>query len=77
MSEYTEKLNSLTELKDGCDSYRGKAPTTAAIETARNLTVCPHSNGGLQVEMHAGGADVEIEIGKDGKVISVFFMRVD
>jgi len=70
---YTAALESLKELMPGWDGYDGKPTTKEAIDTATYMTVCPHSNGGLQIEMHAGGVDIEIEVAPDGKVISVLY----
>ena len=57
------------------DSYGGKPTTEAAIKTARNLVGIPLRTGGIQIEMSAGGADIEIEIDPDGKVSSVLWMK--
>ena len=57
------------------DGYGGKPTAAAAIETARYMTGVPMGDGGLQLEMHAGGASVEIVVRPDGIVNSVFFER--
>ena len=69
------KLEELAMLKDGWDSYDGKAPTAEAMKTVSYFTTVPLSNGGLQVEVHAGGADVEIEIDPDGNINDIYFQR--
>jgi len=60
----------LLALKDGWDGYDGRAPTSAAVHAAvaikQNLALVPLSSGGVQLEAHAGGLDLEIEIGPDG-----------
>lgn len=61
--------------EDNWDSYGGKATTQAAIRTAGYLCSVPTSQGGLQIELHAGGADIEIEIAADGKVIGAAWNR--
>ncbi len=74
MEDYTKKLNELAELGDEWDGHpKTKAPTNEAIDTARYMTVCPMSYGALSIELHAGGADIEIEISPDGHVESIFF----
>lgn len=73
--DYTSKLYELSELDDGWDGRGSRAPSRQAIETAKYMTVCPGGDGSLQVEMHAGEADIEIEIAPDGKVKSVLWAR--
>lgn len=70
---FSDRLDSLVGLQDGWDGYRGKAPTNEALATAANLCVIPLPNGGVQIEMHAGGADIEIEICAHGKVRGVYW----
>ncbi len=65
---YETNLAALHDLKDNWDGYKGKKPTAAALATARWLTVVPVNDGGVQIEMHAGEADIEICIGPDGRV---------
>lgn len=65
---YEDNLAKLHELKDNWDGYHGKKPTAAALATARWLVAVPAPNGGVQIEMHAGEADIEIEIGPDGRI---------
>lgn len=64
-------LSHLKELKDGWYDENSKAITDAAIKTAENIHACPMFNGGIQLEIHAGGIDVEIEIKPDGRIFSV------
>ena len=33
--------------------------------------------GGFQIELHAGGSDIEISIAPNGKIIAVNWMKVD
>ncbi len=68
-------LEELRSLGDGWHGPGSKAPTVAAIETADNLTPVPMSNGGLQLELHAGGMDIEITINPDGQVVDVYAAR--
>jgi hypothetical protein len=64
-------LDDLRELEEGWDSYGGQPTTDAAIKTAGNLAVVPTSDGGIQLEIHAGGADLEIVIDPAGAVTAV------
>lgn len=67
-----QRINMLRELQPDWDGHRGRPPTEAALKTASNIVVVPLSYGGLQIEMHAGGMDIEIEINSDGVVSSVY-----
>ncbi len=71
----TEKLAELGCLKDNWDFRGSSAPSDAALRTAGNLTAVPLGSGGLQLEMHAGGCDIEIEIDTLGKVTAVAWQR--
>jgi hypothetical protein len=62
MGDFLAKLLELGKLK---------SVTEAAIETAKGMTVCRLTDGGLRIELSADGCDVEIEIRADGKVSSV------
>ena len=71
----SEKLIDLGHLKDNWDFRGSSAPSDAAMQTARNLTAVPLGSGGLQLEMHAGGCDLEIEIDILGRVTAVAWSR--
>jgi len=75
MNNYTNRLRNLTELEPGWDGPGSIAPTAEAVSTAEYMTVAPGGDGSLQIEMHAGDADIEIEVGADGKVRSVLWAR--
>lgn len=51
--------------------------TEAALKTADNFTALPMDDGGLMCEIHAGGADIEIEIDPDGTVVGVSWMKAE
>lgn len=51
---------------------QGAEITSEAERTVSNATVVPCGNGGLQLEMHSGGIDMEIEIAADGSVENVY-----
>lgn len=55
----------------GWDGHRGTPPSEYALNTVKALHVTPMSGGELMLELHAGGAHLEIEIGSDGNVESV------
>lgn len=71
----SEKLTELSKLNDNWDFRGSSAPSDAAIRTAMNLTAVPLGSGGLQLEMHAGEADIEIEIDTLGKITAVAWSR--
>lgn len=71
----SERLKELEALKENWDTYGARPITKEAIEAARSflstLTVVPCSDGGVQIEAHAIGIDVEIEIGPNGGVRTI------
>lgn len=71
------KLNELEKLEAGWDGRMSSAPSREAIAVARYLTAVPGGDGTIQLELHAGGCDLEIEINPAGRVISVLFSQVD
>ena len=79
--EYVEaQLNALLQLAEGWDARRGQPVELAAVrgsvavlaalmdETSAPPQVFPLSDGGLQIEWHIGGNDIEIEVDCDGEV---------
>lgn len=78
--EYVEaELNELLGLSEGWDGRRARPVTVAAIqgtidvlaalmnETSAPPQLFPLPDGGLQLEWHVGGNDVEVEIDADGE----------
>lgn len=63
----------LLELEQDWDSYGAERITLEAVNTANALTAVPLSDGGIQLEMHAGGIEIEIEIDSTGKVRSILY----
>lgn len=64
-------LEQVSRLKPGWDSYGGDPPSEKAKAVARIMLgspawVTPCSDGGIQIEWHEHGWDVEIVIGPDG-----------
>ncbi len=68
-------LDELQQLKDGWDGYDGVPPSEAALMTARYLNYTPMSNGGITIELHAGGISIEIEVGPHGRVDDISISR--
>lgn len=66
-----EKIAALAALEEGWDSYGAAPVTQAALDVVRCIAVVPTVNGGVQVEWHANGWEVEIEVDPDGEVRSV------
>lgn len=67
-SAWQEELKSL---KKGWDSYNGHSISHQAIRVVEELAVVPRSAGGLQLEIHRDGFDIEIMISPKGKIESV------
>lgn len=70
-------VTTLADLRDNWDSYGGHPITEEALWVARVLAVVPKSDGGIQVEWHAYGWDVEIEVLPDGTPGTVLLGRWD
>jgi hypothetical protein len=68
-------LDDLRALPANWDGYGGITITEAALNTADKLTFVPCATGGIQIELHAGGMTVEVEIGPDGLIGSVYAER--
>lgn len=72
-----KRFEELRQLEEDWDSYGGQPPTKAAIEAAEkihnNLAYVPVRDGSIQIEFHAAGADVEIAVNPEGKVVYVGF----
>jgi hypothetical protein len=65
------RLDRLRELKDNWDHDGAVAPTEEAIALAEAILntpgqAVPRTNGGVQIEWHCGGGDVEIVITPEG-----------
>lgn len=69
-----ERLAKLSTYSKGWDGYEGEAPRRTVIAFARSIlnsvmspttpapAIVPMSGGGLQLEWHAGGLDIELAI---------------
>ncbi len=68
--------DALGDLADGweegpdCNATTPEA-LTAAAALLENLTVVPTPSGGVQVEAHGGGLDLELEVDQDGRWVAV------
>lgn len=79
-SKAAESVNALLSLPRGWDSYGARSPSEQAArkaidiltdlvgEGARMPAIVPTSKGGIQLEWHNSGLDVEIEIDAAGAV---------
>lgn len=65
----------LVELPGNWDSYGSREITCAAIEAVASFSVVPLHGGGVQVEFHRDGFDVEIEVRPDGTIEDVLVER--
>ena len=63
-----EKIHQLAMLRSGWDLYGAEPITTAALDVLHALAVVPTVDGGVQVEWHVNGEDVEIAVAPDGAV---------
>lgn len=65
-----ERIEELRSLQENWDSYGARRITNDALDTASRwldyVHVGPMSGGGIQIEVHMGGLDIEIEIEPDG-----------
>lgn len=61
--------------REGWDTYDGKPTSQAAQQVVRNLHIIPTSTGGVQFELHIGGADIELEFDADGRFSGAIIER--
>ena len=74
--QHAKAFERITELAPNWDGYDGVPPTRAAISTAHAVAnallhppqVVPVNDGGVQLEWHIEGVDVEIAITPKGEV---------
>jgi hypothetical protein len=60
--------NELSSLSSDWDGDNASQITTAAIVAVARFSIVPCHNGGIQLEVHQDGYDIEIDIGPDGKI---------
>ncbi len=68
---YDEQIEHLSGLPINWDGRHSLGPTNAALDTARAMSCCPLGSGGVQIELHAGGFDIEIEVNHFGKIVAI------
>ncbi len=61
----------LATLQQGWDSYGAGPLSPAALAVADAFWVVPTADGGVQLEMHAGGMEIEISVNPAGQVYDV------
>ncbi len=70
--KWQEKLRSLDS---GWDSYGAPPIDPRAIDSVEKMYVVPCSSGGVQLEVHRDGWDIEIEFRPDGTIKSVLICQ--
>lgn len=55
-------------------NWKSGSITNEALATLGTFAVTPTVTGGIQIEAHQDGIDLEIEIGPDGRIESVLLM---
>ena len=60
----------LLRLPPNWDSYEARQISVEALMTVGRFAVVPMSHGGVQLEIHYDGYDIEIEIGPAGEIQS-------
>jgi hypothetical protein len=61
----------LLRLPDNWNGYGAKRITEAAISTLGSFAAVPTAVGGITLEVHRDGLDIEIEIGPDGRLLPI------
>jgi hypothetical protein len=75
MSAPTLGMNWQSALGEIKNDWAGRAITGDAIATLGSLAAVPCNNGGIQLQVHRDGLDIEICIEPDGRISSVFAGR--
>jgi len=75
MGAPTADLSPLRDLSHNWDSYGAVPITEDALRVAEAVAFVPTCDGGVQIELHGGGVDIEIEIGPDGIVTDIYWER--
>ena len=65
----------LLALKPNWDSYGAPRISRDAISTIEHFAAVPCSDGGIQLEIHRDGFDIEIVVGPDGTIQSALVAR--
>ena len=67
-----QRIGELARLEENWDSYGGKPPTDKAMKVATGLNAVPTSEGGIQLEWHVNGWDIELAFDANGEPIGYF-----
>ena len=59
----------LLELGVDWNSYGSVPITPSAVETVGQFATVPTCSGGINLEIHRDGYDIEIEVGSDGRIV--------
>lgn len=62
----------LSALPPKWDSYAAKPISRAALDAVGRIAIVPCADGGVQIELHQGGYDVEICFDAAGHIEDVF-----
>ena len=65
----------LLALKPNWDSYGAPRISREAISTIEHFATVPCPDGGIQLEIHRDGFDIEIVVGPDGTIESALVAR--
>jgi|HubBroStandDraft_6_1064221.scaffolds.fasta_scaffold2976036_2 hypothetical protein len=68
-------VDELRKLPDNWDGRASCAPSEQALNTAASFCAVPLGSGGLQVECHAGGIDLECEVDMLGNITSIYWTK--
>ena len=71
----TKWAGRLLALKPNWDSYGAPRISRDAISTIEHFATVPCSDGGIQLEIHRNGFDIEIEVGPDGAIQGALVAR--
>lgn len=77
MAQLIDHLNCLEVLKNNWDGRGSAAPSAKAIRIARGTAAVPLGSGGIQIELHANGSDVEIELNEWGEIVGVGWTKTE
>ena len=67
----------MRNLQPNWDSYGGRQISESAISAIESFCVVPLSNGGIQLEVHLDGFDVEISVNADGRIDETLIVRTE
>ncbi len=68
---HNPRVAHLATLRDDWDSYGAKPLSPAALAVADLFAIIPGADGGVQLELHAGGMEIEISVSPAGRVVGI------